>query len=72
MTQAGITQLVNTIKRGYRKESYNRVMRRIWNDGIRFILAHYQLSKRTDTQFWIDSKNDEMKKNMWDYYQKYI
>ena len=38
MTQAGITQLVNTIKRGYRKESYNRVMRRIWNDGIRLYL----------------------------------
>ena len=43
-------------------------MRRIWNDGIRFILAHYQLSKRTDTKFWLDSKNVEMKKNIWDYY----
>lgn len=71
MTQAGITQLVKTIKKGYRKESYNRVMRRIWNDGIRFILAHYQLSKRTDTKFWLDSKNVEMKKNIWDYYEKY-
>ena len=71
MTQSGITQLANTIKRGYNKKSYNRVMRRIWNDGLRFQLAHYTLSSRTDTQFWIDSQKGADENSIWDNYQKY-
>ena len=71
MTQSGITQLVNTIKRGYSKKSYNRVMRRIWNDGLRFQLAHYTLSSRKDTQFWIDSQKGADEKFIWNNYQKY-
>ena len=75
MTQSGITQLVNTIKRGYSKKSYNRIMRRIWNDGLRFQLAHYVLSSRNDTRFWLDSQkgaNSISGSNfIWDNYQKY-
>ncbi len=71
MTQSGITQLANTIKRGYSKKSYNRIMRRIWNDGLRFQLAHYTLSSRKDTQFWIDSQKGGDDKFIWDNYQKY-
>jgi tryptophan halogenase len=70
-TQSGIKQLANTIKRGYSKKSYNRVMRRIWNDGLRFQLAHYTLSSRKDTQFWIDSQKGADDKFIWDNYQKY-
>tara|TARA_B100001939_G_C16947423_1_gene620881 strand:+ start:1666 stop:2892 length:1227 start_codon:yes stop_codon:yes gene_type:complete len=71
MTQSGITQLANTIKRGYSKKSYNRVMRRIWNDGLRFQLAHYTLSSRKDTKFWIDSQKGADEKFIWNNYQKY-
>jgi len=71
MTQSGITQLANTIKRGYSKKSYNRIMRRIWNDGLRFQLAHYTLSSRKDSQFWIDSQKGADDKFIWDNYQKY-
>ena len=71
MTQSSITQLANTIKRGYSKKSYNRIMRRIWNDGLRFQLAHYTLSSRKDSQFWIDSQKGADDKFIWDNYQKY-
>ena len=71
MTQSGITQLANTIKRGYSKKSYNRIMRRIWSDGLRFQLAHYTLSSRKDSQFWIDSQKGADDKFIWDNYQKY-
>ena len=64
-------KLANTIKRGYNKKSYNRVMRRIWNDGLRFQLAHYTLSSRKDTQFWIDSQKGADENSIWDNYQKY-
>lgn len=71
MTQSGITQLVNTIKRGYSKKSYNRMMRRIWNDGLRFQLAHYTLSSRKDTKFWTDSQKGANDAFIWENYKKY-
>lgn len=71
--QAGITQFVRTIKRGYRPEAFNAVMRRVFNDGLRFIIAHYTHSPRRDTQFWIDSgEGKEYHKNLfWNSYERY-
>jgi len=71
MTQSGITQLANTIKRGYSPKAYNKIMRRIWNDGMRFQLAHYTLSSRRDTQFWRDLSKGADEKFIWENYQKY-
>lgn len=71
MTQSGITQLANTIKRGYTPRAYNAVMRRVWNDGLRFQIAHYTMSNRKDTKFWLDSKKGRDDKFIWENYKKY-
>jgi len=73
MTQSSITQLVDTLKRGYKKETYNRQMRNIWKNGMNLQIMHYTLSKRKDTQFWRDSTADseKYKKMLWDNYRKY-
>lgn len=72
MTQSGITQLVKTIKKGYKKETYNKQMRMLWKDILDFQEIHYGLSKRKDTQFWIDNTKNKIKyeKMLWDYYEK--
>tara|TARA_Y100001949_G_scaffold116521_1_gene99059 strand:+ start:264 stop:1352 length:1089 start_codon:yes stop_codon:yes gene_type:complete len=57
--QAGIVNLVNCLKRGYKNKVYNRMMRRIWKDSLTFIECQYGLNQRKNTSFWNDCEDRE-------------
>ena len=68
MTQYSITLLVNCIKRNSKPEVYNRSMRRVWKENSDYILHHYMLSNRTDTDFWKYYSKFDVKNTLWEYY----
>ena len=71
--QAGIETLIKAIQRGTKPKAYNRQMRNIWRDSLRFQECHYINSEREDTGFWrsITKERPEYSKKAWDYYNKY-
>ena len=71
--QSGIMNLVKCLKRDYSPKVYNRQMRNIWKDSLRFQECHYVLSQREDTGFWrsITQERPKYSKLLWDYYKKY-
>ena len=70
MTQYSITLLVNCIKRNSKPQVYNRSMRRVWKENSDYILHHYMLSNRTDTDFWKYYSKFDVKKTLWENYKK--
>lgn len=69
MTQFQITSLAKCIKRGSSKEAYNRLTTKVWGDISNYILHHYMLSNRDDTEFWKYYKNFDVKKSLWENYK---
>lgn len=71
--QSGIMNLVRCLQRDYSPKAYNRQMRNIWRDSLRFQECHYTLSDREDTAFWRDITKEKSKyqKLIWEYYNKY-
>ena len=71
--QSGIMNLVKCLQRDYSQKVYNRQMRNIWRDSLRFQECHYVLSQREDTGFWrqITEERPKYSKLLWDYYKKY-
>lgn len=71
--QSGIINLVKCLKRNLPPKVYNRQMRNIWNDSLRFQECHYTLSEREDTAFWRDitKERPKYKKLIWNYYDRY-
>ena len=65
--------LVRCLQRDYSPKVYNRQMRNIWRDSLRFQECHYVLSQREDTGFWrhITEERPKYSKLLWDYYKKY-
>ena len=51
-------------------EVYNRSMRRVWKENSDYILHHYMLSNRTDTDFWKYYSKFDVKKTLWENYKK--
>ena len=69
MTVYGITSLVDCINKNKSKEVYNRNMRKVWKGNSDFILHHYKLSSRTDTEFWKNYSKFDVRKSLWDNYR---
>ena len=70
MTQYSITLLVECIKRNNKQAIYNRSMRKLWKENSEYILHHYMLSNRTDTDFWKYYSNFDVRKSLWENYKK--
>ena len=71
MIQYSITNLVKTIKRNYKPQSYNKVMKRLWWQCSDFLLHLYKLSPRNDTDFWRYYQKDDTDLTLWKNYIKY-
>lgn len=71
MTQYSITLLARVLKRKGSPEAYNRALRKVWKDNSEYILHHYMLSDREDTEFWRYYRDFDVRKSLWKNYQKY-
>tara|TARA_Y100001938_G_C8063566_1_gene418794 strand:- start:1516 stop:1734 length:219 start_codon:yes stop_codon:yes gene_type:complete len=45
-------------------------MRKVWKGNSDFILHHYKLTKRYDTEFWRFYKSFDVRKSLWDNYRQ--
>jgi len=70
MIQFSITTLVRCLERGLGAEAYNKLMRRVWNDNVKYIQHHYMMSDNTTTEFWKYYKDFDCSKTVWDNYNK--
>ena len=70
MTVYSITSLVECINRNLGQEVYNRNMRKVWKGNSDFILHHYKLTKRYDTEFWRFYRSFDVRKSLWDNYRQ--
>jgi len=70
MTVYSITSLVECINRNLGQEVYNRNMRKVWKGNSDFILHHYKLTKRYDTEFWRFYQSFDVRKSLWDNYRQ--
>ena len=70
MIQFSITTLVRCLERGLGAEGYNKLMRRVWNDNVKYIQHHYMMSDNTTTEFWKYYKDFDCSKTVWDNYNK--
>ena len=65
-----ITLLVKCIIKGSSPEAYNKTMMKVQRDNSDYILHHYMLSERDDTDFWKYYKNFDCSKTVWEHYYK--
>ena len=70
MVVYSITLLVKCILKGSSPEAYNRTMSKVHRDNSNYILHHYMLSERDDTDFWKYYKKFDATKTVWDEYLK--
>ena len=70
MIQHSITTLAECLERGYGAKTYNKMINRTWRENSDYILHHYGLSKRDDTNFWREYTDLDMSKTVWEYYKK--
>lgn len=70
MIQHGITTLANCIERGYGARAYNKMVKRTWKENSDYILHHYGLSSRNDTEFWKHYSKLDFSKTLWEHYAK--
>lgn len=70
MVVYSITLLVKCILKGSPPEAYNRTMSKVHKDNSNYILHHYMLSQRDDTDFWRYYKKFDASKTVWDEYSK--
>ena len=70
MVVYSITLLVKCILKGSSPKAYNRTMSKVHRDNSNYILHHYMLSQRDDTDFWKYYKKFDATKTVWDEYFK--
>jgi len=70
MVVYSITLLVKCILKNSSPQAYNRTMLKVHRDNSNYILHHYMLSQRDDTDFWKYYKKFDAKKSVWDEYFK--
>ncbi len=70
MIQFSITTLARCLERGLGADGYNKMMRRVWNDNVKYIQHHYMLTKKTDTAFWGYYNDFNCSQTVWDNYNK--
>ena len=70
MVVYSITLLVKCILKNSSPQAYNRTMSKVHRDNSNYILHHYMLSQRDDTDFWKYYKKFDAKKSVWDEYFK--
>lgn len=70
MVVYSITLLVKCILKGSSPQAYNRTMSKVHRDNSNYILHHYMLSQRDDTDFWKYYKKFDATKTVWDEYLK--
>lgn len=71
MIQFSITTLVECINRKLGAIGYNKMMRRVWNDNVKFIQHHYMMSNKSDSEFWKYYKDFDCSETVWENYKKY-
>lgn len=69
MIQLSITTLAKCLERGASPEAYNRAIRKVWRDNSIYILHHYMLSQRDDTEFWKYYKDCDVRRSLWENYE---
>ena len=70
MVVYSITLLVKCILKGSSPQAYNRTMSKVHRDNSNYILHHYMLSQRDDSDFWKYYKKFDATKTVWDEYLK--
>jgi len=70
MVVYSITLLVKCILKGSSPQAYNRTMSKVHRDNSNYILHHYMLSQRDDTDFWKYYKKFDATKTVWNEYLK--
>ena len=70
MVVYSITLLVKCILKNSPPRAYNRTISKVHRDNSNYILHHYMLSQRNDTDFWKYYKKFDAKKSVWDEYFK--
>ena len=70
MVVYSITLLVKCILKSSPPKAYNRTMSKVHKDNSNYILHHYMLSQRDDTDFWRYYKKFDASKTVWDEYSK--
>lgn len=70
MIQHSITTLAECLQRGYGAKTYNKMINRTWIENSTYILHHYGLSKRNDTNFWKEYTNLDMSETVWQNFKK--
>ena len=71
MIQFSITALARCLQRGIGSDGYNRMMRKVWNDNVRYIQHHYMLSEKTDSDFWKYYCDFNCTDSLWENYKRY-
>ena len=71
MIQFSITTLVECINRKLGAIGYNKMMRRVWNDNVKFIQHHYMMSNKSESEFWKYYKDFDCSETVWENYKKY-
>ena len=70
MVVYSITLLVKCILKNSSPQAYNRTMSKVHRDNSNYILHHYMLSQRDDTDFWKYYKKFDATKTVWNEYLK--
>ena len=65
-----ITLLVRCILKGSKPEAYNRAIMNIHKHNSDYILHHYMLSDRDDTEFWKYYSKFDVEKSLWELYRR--
>jgi tryptophan halogenase len=70
LVQYSITLLVRCILKGSSPKAYNKAIMKVQKDNSDYILHHYMLSNRTDTEFWKYYSKFNASKTLWESYTK--
>ena len=70
MNLFSVQTLARCLEKGYSAKTYNRLVNRIWRQVSDYVITHYSLSQRDDTEFWKYYKDLDASKKIWDLYKK--
>lgn len=70
MNLFGVQTLARCLEKGYGAKTYNRLVNRTWRQNSEYIIAHYALSNRDDTEFWKYYKAIDAKEKIWELFER--
>lgn len=70
MNLFSVQTLARCLEKGYGAKTYNRLVNRTWRQNSEYIVAHYALSNRDDTDFWKYYKNIDASQSIWDLFSR--